>query len=108
MDPSEVGGSAESDAPKGCRSTPAHPTHDAPMPSPVRVAGTLGREKKSARGNIAVMSPVPAPRGGGHFAPGVLPRKKAPRHYDEGAKTFGFESCLLRFPGYSHPQHIAR
>jgi len=33
---------AESDAPKGWRSAPAHPTHDAQMPSPVRVARRLG------------------------------------------------------------------
>lgn len=108
MDPSEVGGSAESDAPKGCRSTPAHPTHDAPMPSPVRVARRLGREDNMRQWNIALMRPVPAARGGWHFASDGLPRAKDARHYDEGAKTFGFESCLLRFPGYSHPQHIAR
>src|SRR5262245_12177333 len=57
MDPSEVGGTAESDAPKGCRSAPTHPAHDAAMPSPVRVAQRLGREDNMRQWNIALMGP---------------------------------------------------
>src|SRR3989442_13451869 len=65
---------------------PAHPTHDAHMPSPVRVARRLGREDNMRQVEHSSDRHVPAARSGWHLPLTVSHAQKTPAIMTRGQR----------------------